>query len=285
MRLLEGKKTAEHVKAQVLNQVELLKGHGVTPGLKVVLVGSNPASLSYVGMVTRSAQKYGIDAEVITLAEEASEDELLDCIESLNHDEQTHGILVQLPLPKHMSEQKVIERLNPDKDIDGFHPINAGKLSQGQDCLVPCTPYGVYKMLEVEAIDIKGMEVVILGRSNIVGKPAAQLMLQKHATVTICHSRTKDLESVTRRADLLIAALGQKRFVKGDMIKEGAIVIDVGIHNEDGKIVGDVDFESVKDKVSMITPVPGGVGTTTIAMLMYNTAKTCAKQVGIEGVI
>lgn len=285
MRLLEGKKTAEYVKKQVLEQVEKLNALNVKPGLKVVLVGENAASLSYVGMVTRSAEKYGVAAEVVKLEETASEAELLKVIEDLNQDKDTHGILVQLPLPKHMSEQKVIERLSPEKDIDGFHPINAGKLSQGVDCLVPCTPYGVFKMFEVEEIDLTGKEVVVLGRSNIVGKPAAQLMLQKNATVTICHSRTKQLPEVLKRADVVIAALGQKRFVKAEMIKEGAIVIDVGIHSEDGKIVGDVDFEGVKEVASMMTPVPGGVGTTTIAMLMYNTVKTCSLQVGLEGVI
>lgn len=281
MRRLEGKKTAEYVKAQVLEQVEVLKSQGYTAGLKVVLVGDNAASLSYVGMVTRNAEKYGVAAEVVTLEENISEQALLEVIEGLNADASTHGILVQLPLPKHISERKVIERLSAEKDIDGFHPINAGKLSQGLDCLVPCTPYGVYKMLEVEDIDLTGKEVVVLGRSNIVGKPAAQLMLQKNATVTICHSKTANLTEVMKRADVIIAALGQKRFVKADMVKPGAIVIDVGIHNEDGKIVGDVDFEGVQEVASMMTPVPGGVGTTTIAMLMHNTVKACSSQLGV----
>lgn len=281
MRLLEGKKTAEYVKKQVLEQVEILKSHGHTAGLKVVLVGENPASLSYVGMVIRSSEKYGVAAEVVTLEETISEESLLEKMAELNNDPMTHGILVQLPLPKHISERKIIECLSAEKDIDGFHPINAGKLSQGVDCLVPCTPYGVFKMIEVEEIDLTGKEVVVLGRSNIVGKPAAQLMLQKNATVTICHSKTKDLTAVMKRADVIIAALGQKRFVKAEMVKEGAIVIDVGIHSEDGKIVGDVDFEAVKEIASMMTPVPGGVGTTTIAMLMHNTVKACSQQVGV----
>lgn len=285
MRLLEGKKTAAFVKEQVLSQVEKLQEKGITPGLKVLLVGEHPASLSYVGMVTRSAEKYGVAAEVVSVEETVSEEALLDIIKKLNEDANTHGILVQLPLPKHISDQKVIEAMNPEKDIDGFHPINAGKLSQGQDCLVPCTPYGVFKMIEVEEIDLTGKEVVILGRSNIVGKPATQLMLQKNATVTVCHSKTKDLPDVVRRADVVIAAIGQKRFVKASMIKEGAIVIDVGIHNEDGKIVGDVDFEEVKEVASMMTPVPGGVGTTTIAMLMHNTVKACIKQSNLKGVL
>ena len=281
MRRLEGKKTAEFVKAQVLEQVAVLKAQGYTAGLKVVLVGDNAASLSYVGMVTRNAEKYGVAAEVVTLEASITEEALLEVIEGLNADKSTHGILIQLPLPKHISERKVIERLSAEKDIDGFHPINAGKLSQGLDCLVPCTPYGVYKMLEVEDIDITGKEVVVLGRSNIVGKPAAQLMLQKNATVTVCHSKTANLTEVMQRADVIIAALGQKRFVKADMVKPGAIVIDVGIHNEDGKIVGDVDFEGVQEIASMMTPVPGGVGTTTIAMLMYNTVKACCHQLGV----
>lgn len=278
MRLLEGKKTAAFVKDQVLAQVAILEEKGIQAGLKVIIVGDNAASMSYVGMVTRNAEKYGVAAEVISLDENIEEKELIELIDQLNQDHTTNGILVQLPLPKQINERSIIERMSPEKDIDGFHPVNAGKLSQGLDCLVPCTPYGVYKMFEVEEIDLTGKEVVVLGRSNIVGKPAAQLMLMKNATVTICHSKTKDLAGVLKRADVVIAALGQKRFVKADMIKPGAIVIDVGIHNEDGKIVGDVDFEAVKEVAQMMTPVPGGVGTTTIAMLMYNTVKACTKQ-------
>ncbi len=281
MRLLEGKKTAEFVKGQVIEQVKKLGEMGIEAGLKVIIVGENPASMSYVGMVTRNAEKYGVKAEVISLEENITEEGFLNKMDELNKDSATNGILIQLPLPKHINEGRVIERMAPEKDIDGFHPINAGKLSQGVDCLVPCTPYGVFKMFEVEEIDLTGKEVVVLGRSNIVGKPAAQLMLQKNATVTICHSKTKNLTEVMRRADVIIAALGQKRFVKGDMVKPGAIIIDVGIHNEDGKIVGDVDFEAVKEIAEMMTPVPGGVGTTTIAMLMHNTVKACCQQNGI----
>lgn len=282
MRLLEGKKTAEYVKHEVLGHVDRLSEKGIKAGLKVIIVGENPASMSYVGMVTRNAEKYGVQAEVIALDEAITEEAFLSQMDGLNQDTTTHGILIQLPLPKHINEKKVIERMDPAKDIDGFHPINAGKLSQGEDCLVPCTPYGVFKMLEVEALDLTGKEVVVLGRSNIVGKPAAQLMLQKNATVTICHSKTKNLTEVMKRADVIVAALGQKRFVKADMVKPGAIVIDVGIHNEDGKIVGDVDFDAVKEVAEMMTPVPGGVGTTTIAMLMYNTVKACCRQNGIQ---
>lgn len=281
MRLLEGKKTAEYVKHEVLERVNRLSEKGIKAGLKVIIVGENPASMSYVGMVTRNAEKYGVQAEVISLEETITEEAFLSQMDALNQDQGTNGILIQLPLPKHINEKKVIERMDPAKDIDGFHPINAGKLSQGEDCLVPCTPYGVFKMLEVEELDLTGKEVVVLGRSNIVGKPAAQLMLQKNATVTICHSKTNNLKEVMRRADVIVAALGQKRFVKGDMVKPGAIVIDVGIHNEDGKIVGDVDFEGVKEVAEMMTPVPGGVGTTTIAMLMYNTVKACCRQNGV----
>lgn len=282
MRLLEGKKTAEYVKHEVLEQVNRLGEKGIKAGLKVIIVGENPASLSYVGMVTRNAEKYGVQAEVIALEETITEEAFLKEMDRLNQDKETNGILIQLPLPKHINERKVIDRMAPEKDIDGFHPINAGKLSQGIDCLVPCTPYGVFKMLEVEDIDLTGKEVVVLGRSNIVGKPAAQLMLQKNATVTICHSKTSNLTEVMKRADVIVAALGQKRFVKADMVKSGAIVIDVGIHSEDGKIVGDVDFEGVKEVAEMMTPVPGGVGTTTIAMLMYNTVKACSQQNGIK---
>lgn len=281
MRLLEGKKTAEYVKHEVLAHVDRLNEKGITAGLKVIIVGENPASMSYVGMVTRNAEKYGVKAEVIALEETITEEAFLSQMDALNEDKSTHGILIQLPLPRHINEKKVIERMAPEKDIDGFHPINAGKLSQGEDCLVPCTPYGVFKMLEVEELDLTGKEVVVLGRSNIVGKPAAQLMLQKNATVTICHSKTHNLTEVMKRADVIVAALGQKRFVKADMVKLGAIVIDVGIHNEDGKIVGDVDFEGVKEVAEMMTPVPGGVGTTTIAMLMYNTVKACCRQNGM----
>lgn len=277
MRLLEGKKTAEAVKQIVLKNVEGMAEKGIKPGLKVVLVGENPASLSYVGMVVRSADKYGVAAEIVRLEETVSERELIGTLNELNADPETHGILIQLPLPKHINEKLIIETMHPDKDVDGFHPMNAGKLSIGEACHIPCTPYGVYKMLEVEGIDMKGKDVVVIGRSNIVGKPAAMLMMQLDATVTICHSRTVDMDDKLRRADVIIAALGKKRFLKGDQIKEGAIIIDVGIHNEEGKIVGDVDFESVKDKAAMITPVPGGVGTTTIAMLMYQTTKACAK--------
>lgn len=282
MRLLEGKKTAEYVKHEVLEYVNRLSEKGLKAGLKVVIVGENPASMSYVGMVTRNAEKYGVQAEVIALEESITEEAFLSQMDVLNQDKATNGILIQLPLPKHINEKKVIERMAPEKDIDGFHPINAGKLSQGEDCLVPCTPYGVFKMIEVEGLDLTGKEVVVLGRSNIVGKPAAQLMLQKNATVTICHSKTNNLKEVMKRADVIVAALGQKRFVKADMVKPGAIVIDVGIHNEDGKIVGDVDFEGVKEVAEMMTPVPGGVGTTTIAMLMYNTVKACCRQNGVS---
>jgi methylenetetrahydrofolate dehydrogenase (NADP+)/methenyltetrahydrofolate cyclohydrolase len=282
MRLLEGKKTAEAVKKEVLEKVEFLKSKSIEPKLDVIIIGEDDAAMAYVGMIARSSQKYGVASEVVSLPATITEAELLDKIREINADKAVHGLIVQMPLPKGIDEKRVIETIDPLKDVDGFHPMNVGNLSIGEDGFVPCTPYGIYKMTEIEGLDFTGKNVVVLGRSNIVGKPAAMLMLRKNATVTICHSKTKDLAEVTSKADVLIAAIGKKKFVKANMVGEGAIVIDVGIHSEDGKIVGDVDFEDVKDKVSMITPVPGGVGTTTIAMLMHNAVKAAHKQNGLE---
>lgn len=282
MRLLEGKKTAEAVKKEILEKVEVLKSKSIEPKLDVIIIGEDDAAMAYVGMIARSSQKYGVASEVVALPATITEAELLDKIREINADKSVHGLIVQMPLPKGIDEKRVIETIDPLKDVDGFHPMNVGNLSIGEDGFVPCTPYGIYKMTEIEELDFTGKNVVVLGRSNIVGKPAAMLMLRKNATVTICHSKTKDLAEVTSKADVLIAAIGKKKFVKSNMVGEGAIVIDVGIHSEDGKIVGDVDFEDVKDKVSMITPVPGGVGTTTIAMLMHNAVKAAHKQNGLE---
>lgn len=282
MRLLEGKKTAEAVKKDILNKVEILKGQGIEPKLNVIIIGEDDAAMAYVGMIARSSLKYGVASEVVALPATITEAELLEKIRGINQDSAVHGLIVQMPLPKGIDEKKVIETIDPLKDVDGFHPMNVGNLSIGEDGFVPCTPYGIYKMTEIEELDFTGKNVVVLGRSNIVGKPAAMLMLRKNATVTICHSKTKNLPEVTSKADVLIAAIGVKKFVKRDMVGDGAIVIDVGIHSEDGKIVGDVDFEDVKDKVSMITPVPGGVGTTTIAMLMHNAVKAAYKQNGLK---
>lgn len=282
MRLLEGKKTAEAVKKDILDKVEILKGQGIEPKLNVIIIGEDDAAMAYVGMIARSSLKYGVASEVVALPATITEAELLEKIRGINQDSAVHGLIVQMPLPKGIDEKKVIETIDPLKDVDGFHPMNVGNLSIGEDGFVPCTPYGIYKMTEIEELDFTGKNVVVLGRSNIVGKPAAMLMLRKNATVTICHSKTKNLSEVTSKADVLIAAIGVKKFVKRDMVGDGAIVIDVGIHSEDGKIVGDVDFDDVKDKVSMITPVPGGVGTTTIAMLMHNAVKAAYKQNGLK---
>lgn len=282
MRLLEGKKTAEAVKKEILEKVEMLAGKAIHPKLNVIIIGEDDAAMAYVGMIVRSSQKYGVAAEVVALPAAITESELLEKIKGINEDAAVHGLIVQMPLPEGIDEKRVIETIDPLKDVDGFHPMNVGNLSIGEDGFVPCTPFGIYKMTEVEALDFTGKNVVVLGRSNIVGKPAAMLMLRKNATVTICHSKTKNLSEVTSKADVLIAAIGVKKFVKRDMVGDGAIVIDVGIHSEEGKIVGDVDFEDVKDKVSMITPVPGGVGTTTIAMLMHNTVKAACKQNGLQ---
>jgi methylenetetrahydrofolate dehydrogenase (NADP+)/methenyltetrahydrofolate cyclohydrolase len=281
MILLEGKKTAEAVKKDILVKVENLVSKGIQPKLNVVIIGEDDAAMAYVGMIVRSSKKYGVESEVVSLPATITETELLERIRAINEDASVNGVIVQMPLPNGIEEKRVIETIDPLKDVDGFHPMNVGKLSIGEDGFVPCTPFGIYKMVEVEGLDFTGKHVVVLGRSNIVGKPAAMLMLRKNATVTICHSKTKNLAEVTSKADVLIAAIGQKKFVKSEMVGEGAIVIDVGIHSEDGKIVGDVDFEDVKDKVSMITPVPGGVGTTTIAMLMHNTVKAAYKQNGL----
>jgi methylenetetrahydrofolate dehydrogenase (NADP+)/methenyltetrahydrofolate cyclohydrolase len=281
MILLEGKKTAEAVKKDILAKVENLVSKGIQPKLNVVIIGEDDAAMAYVGMIVRSSKKYGVESEVVSLPATITETELLERIRAINEDASVNGVIVQMPLPNGIEEKRVIETIDPLKDVDGFHPMNVGKLSIGEDGFVPCTPFGIYKMVEVEGLDFTGKHVVVLGRSNIVGKPAAMLMLRKNATVTICHSKTKNLAEVTSKADVLIAAIGQKKFVKSEMVGEGAIVIDVGIHSEDGKIVGDVDFEDVKDKVSMITPVPGGVGTTTIAMLMHNTVKAAYKQNGL----
>lgn len=278
MVLLDGKIVAKNVKENLKGDIEALKENGVQPMLMVMIVGNNPASMSYVRMVQRSFTKEGVDADVLQLDENISEEDFLKELDKLNNDNNVHGILVQLPLPKHIDEAKVIRAMNPLKDVDGFHPLNAGKLLIGEDTYIPCTPFGIIRTLEEYNIDITGKNAVVLGRSNIVGKPISLLLLQKNATVTICHSRTANLKEIAANADVLVAAIGKHNFVTEEMVKEGAIVIDVGIHDIDGKIEGDVHFESVKDKASFITPVPGGVGSSTISMLMYNTVKAAKAQ-------
>ncbi|MCI0453429.1 MAG: bifunctional methylenetetrahydrofolate dehydrogenase/methenyltetrahydrofolate cyclohydrolase FolD, partial [Candidatus Dadabacteria bacterium] len=251
---------------------KLKKETGIIPGLAALLVGNNPASQIYVRNKRKACEEVGIYSEEYRLPEETSENDLLSLIEKLNQDKKIHGILVQLPLPKEINEAKILKTVSPSKDIDGFHPENVGLLVEGNPRFIPCTPYGVIKLLDYYGIEIQGKEAVVVGRSNIVGKPVSLLLLHRHATVTICHSRTKRLEDVTNRADILVAAIGRAKLIKENMVKAGAIVIDVGINRlPDGKLVGDVDFENVHEKVSFITPVPGGVGPMTIAMLLWNT--------------
>lgn len=272
--LINGKELAYELRMDMKKRVSTLKEQGITPHLTVVLVGSDPASESYVNGKKRASAETGISSEIIKLESDTTEATLLKTIEHLNQDPAVHGILVQLPLPDHIQEQAVIETINPSKDVDGFHPINIGRMMIGQDSFLPCTPHGIIKMLTSKEIPIAGKNVVIIGRSNIVGKPVGQLFLNEHATVTYCHSRTKDLKSFTTKADILVVAIGIPHVIGAEHIKEGAVVIDVGINRiEDGSLTGDVDFEAAKVKASYITPVPRGVGPMTIAMLLENTIK------------
>jgi len=278
--IINGKEIAEKKRAEIAEQVKELKSQGVTPGLAVILVGNNDASKTYVKNKQKACHELGMKSLLIELAAEVSEEELLSKIDELNQDASIHGILVQLPLPKHIDELKVIDRISPAKDVDGFHPINIGKMMTGQDALLPCTPSGIMVLLEEAGISIAGKNAVVVGRSNIVGKPIGQLLLNQHATVTYCHSKTKDLSLHTRQADIIIAAVGIPNFIKAEHVKEGAAVIDVGINrNEAGKLCGDVDFQDVSEKAGFITPVPKGVGPMTITMLMYNTLKAAAETI------
>ncbi len=271
--IIDGKKVAEQLRKEVREEVKKLREEsGIVPGLAAVLVGNNPASQIYVRNKRKACEEVGIYSEEHNLPEETTESDLLSLVERLNYDEKIHGILVQLPLPKQVNESKILKAVSPLKDIDGFHPENMGLLVEGNPRFIPCTPYGIIKLLDYYSIEIQGKEAVVVGRSNIVGKPVSLLLLHRHATVTICHSRTRTLPEVTRRADILIAAIGRARFITDDMVKEGAVVIDVGINRlPDGKLSGDVDFERVGEKASYITPVPGGVGPMTIGMLLWNT--------------
>lgn len=278
-RILDGKALSETIQAELAGKVAQFRDRtGITPGLTAVLVGDDPASQVYVRNKKIATEASGMRGDVVRLPSDASEAALLETIDRLNADPSVHGILVQLPLPKHMDDQKVIERVTPAKDVDGFHPENAGLLSIGRPRFVPCTPLGVQVMLISSQIETRGMHAVVLGRSNIVGKPMALLLMQKgpggDATVTVAHTGTKDVPAVAREADLLIAAMGRPEAVRGDWIKPGAVVIDVGIHRKsDGKLCGDVKFDEAKDVASWITPVPGGVGKMTIAMLLKNTLR------------
>lgn len=273
-KIIDGKGIAQEIRAGLTTEVAELTRAGRQPGLAVVLVGDNPASAIYVRMKRRACEEIGINSFIHRLPAETSQQELLALIDNLNTDPTVHGILVQLPLPEGLDEETVINSISPQKDVDGFHPINVGNLHIGQTGFVPCTPAGVVELVRRTGVPIAGQKVVVLGRSNIVGKPVASLFLRENATVTICHSRTKDVAAECRRADILIAAVGRPLMVKKDWIKPGAVVIDVGINRVDGEVVGDVDFAEVKKVAGSITPVPGGVGPMTIAMLMKATVES-----------
>jgi len=290
--IISGTETAKAIREELAAEVaELKEKHNVVPGLVTILVGEDPASQSYVTAKNKTAKALGIKSEQVTLPADTREQDLLALVEKYNNDDSVNGILVQLPLPKHINETNVLYAIDPDKDVDGFHPVNIGKMILGVQCFLPCTPNGILELLQRSGAETSGAEVVVIGRSNIVGKPIANLMLQKrpggNATVTLCHTRTKDLAFHTKRADILIAAAGVPKMVTADMVKEGVVVIDVGVNrigmSNSGKAIlaGDVDFESVKEKAAAITPVPGGVGPMTITMLMKNTVQSAKQAAGL----
>lgn len=280
MELIDGKTLAKSIRNNLKQEVEELKKVGINPTLAVIMVGDDKASKVYVKNKSKACEEIGVDYKEYILDENTNMEEILNLIHILNVDKNIHGILLQSPLPKHLDINEAFKEIATQKDVDGFNPINVGKLSLNQDCFVSCTPYGIIKMLEAYNIPIEGAHAVIVGRSNIVGKPLMQCLLNKNATVTICHSKTKNLEETTKNADILIAALGKPKFIKENMVREGAVVIDVGINRtDDGHIVGDVDFEEVSKKASYITPVPGGVGPMTIAMLMVNLVKAAKARI------
>jgi len=291
-KIISGTETAKAIRAELQAEIaEMKEKHNVVPGLVTILVGDDPASQSYVSAKQKTSKALGIYSEQITLPADTTEEELLALVEKCNKNEKLNGILVQLPLPKHINETKVLYTIDPEKDVDGFHPVNVGKMVLGEQCYLPCTPHGILELLNRSGVETSGAETVVLGRSNIVGKPIANLMLQKrlsgNSTVTICHTRTKDLAFHTKRADILIAAVGMPKLVTADMVKEGVVVIDVGVNrigmSESGKAIlaGDVDFETVKEKAAAITPVPGGVGPMTITMLMKNTVQAAKQAAGL----
>ena len=283
-QIIDGKQVAAEMREELKKEVAKLKEQGIVPGLGVILVGEDPASKSYVTAKERTCEEIGIYSDDNRLPAETSQKELMARVRKMNKDPKIHGILVQLPLPKHLNETEVLLAIDPAKDVDGFHPMNVGKMVVGEEAFLPCTPHGVIQLLIRSGVKIEGADVVIVGRSNIVGKPLANMLIQKkpnrNATVTVCHTRTKDIARHTKRADILIAAAGQPNTITADMVKEGVVVIDVGVNRVDDptkkqgfRLVGDVDFEAVKEKASLITPVPGGVGPMTITMLMYNTVE------------
>ena len=276
-KILDGAAMALEVEKELKQRVDALREKNVVPGLCVILVGNDPASQTYVANKEKACARLGIHSQTLRMGAETTQAELEASIERANEDEAIHGILVQLPLPAHLDEHRALALIRPEKDVDGFHAVNMGRLARGEDCVVACTPKGALHMLKAAGVPIAGKNAVVIGRSNIVGKPMALLLLQENATVTICHSRTENLAEYTRRADILVAAVGKPRFVTADMVKDGAAVLDVGINRVDGKLCGDVDFETVKEKAGWISPVPGGVGKMTIAMLMENTVSAAEK--------
>ncbi|WP_434117827.1 bifunctional methylenetetrahydrofolate dehydrogenase/methenyltetrahydrofolate cyclohydrolase [Enterococcus faecalis] len=277
--VINGRELADQMQAEIQKDVEKMTQQGIQPGLVVLLVGENPASQTYVRNKERAEAKIGILSKVEKLPETISEEELLAEIDKYNQDSRFHGILVQLPLPKHIDEEKILLAIDPKKDVDGFHPMNLGRLFVGKPEMIPCTPYGIMKMFEAYDIDLTGKRAVVIGRSNIVGKPMAQLLLMKNATVTIAHSKTEHLAEVAKEADILVVAIGRGHFVTKEFVKPGAVVIDVGMNrNQEGKLIGDVAFDEVSEIASYITPVPKGVGPMTITMLMYQTVEAAKKQ-------
>ncbi|MDM7202631.1 MAG: bifunctional methylenetetrahydrofolate dehydrogenase/methenyltetrahydrofolate cyclohydrolase FolD [Thermodesulfobacteriaceae bacterium] len=291
-KIIDGKAVAEKIRAEIKREVEELSAKGIIPGLVTILVGENPASISYVTAKQKTAHELGFYSVQENLPESVSEEELLKLIKKYNEDPKIHGILVQLPLPKHINERKVLYAIDPRKDVDGFHPVNVGRLVLGEPCFIPCTPYGILMLLAETGVSVEGANAVVVGRSNIVGKPIAILLMQKrkpvgNATVTVCHTGTKNMAEYTRRADILIVAAGVPKFITADMVKEGVVVIDVGVNRigttpeGKAKLCGDVDFDAVKEKASYITPVPGGVGPMTITMLMKNTLEASKMWAGL----
>ena len=280
-KILDGKLVSNKIREDLNLEVDELKKKGITPKLAVIMVGDNPASKVYVRNKSKACEKVGVEFEEFLLDENTQESELFELIDKLNNDKSVNGILLQSPVPRQIDQNKAFRRISEIKDVDGFNPYNVGNLSIGNDCFISCTPFGVMKILEHYNIEIEGKNAVVIGRSNIVGKPMAQCLLSKNATVTICHSKTKNLKEITKNADILVAAIGKPKFITKDFVKEGAVVIDVGINRREdsNKICGDVDFNDVIEKVSKITPVPGGVGPMTISMLLYNLVKATKNQI------
>ena len=278
-QILDGKATAAEIRAEVTEGVKELEAEGHPVRLDVILVGENPASTTYVKMKQSDCAEVGIESQVHRYAEDVNQEELMELVERLNGDTRVSGFFIQLPLPDHLDSQALLSRIDPNKDVDGLSPMSAGRLAAGLPALLPCTPHGIVQLLERNGIELEGKEVVVMGRSNLVGKPVAQLLLRENATVTVCHSRTQNLAEVAARADILIVALGRQEMVGADYVKEGTVVVDVGIHQEEDRgLVGDVRFEEVEPKASAVTPVPGGVGPMTRAMLLYNTLRAARSQ-------